>query len=215
MREAETGGSTLAALLCSRLCHDLVGPLNAVTAGLEILGEGGEPEREAFDLVAESAAEVARRLKFFRGAYGVAKTEADGAGLAEARALAQAFFAGGRITLDWPQEPGPFAGPVDGTLARIMLNMVLWASEALPRGGTLAVAFDRQAGHPRAIVRASGPAVRVAPLGEKHLQGHPAELDPSSVQARFLAVLAAEAGARLTLERPRARSLEVACIVSS
>ena len=99
MREAETSGSTLAALLCSRLCHDLAGPLNAVTAGLEILGEGGEPEREAFALVAESAAEVARRLKFFRGAYGVAKAEADGSALGAGRPFSLCLRSAGEVCI--------------------------------------------------------------------------------------------------------------------
>ena len=61
----------LAQLLCSRLCHDLVGPAGAVNAGLE-LAEDGDLDGDALDLVTSSAAEITRRLAFFRIAFGAA-----------------------------------------------------------------------------------------------------------------------------------------------
>ena len=69
----------LAQLLCSRLCHDLVGPAGAVNAGLE-LAEDGDLDGDALDLVTSSAAEVTRRLAFFRIAFGAAGGKASAVG---------------------------------------------------------------------------------------------------------------------------------------
>ena len=58
-------------LLCSRLCHDLVSPVGAINNGVELLAELG-PDEEALKLVGQSAQAAARRLKFYRVAYGAA-----------------------------------------------------------------------------------------------------------------------------------------------
>ena len=63
-----------ASLLCSRLCHDLVGPVGAITNGVELLVDESDPEmqRRCLDLVADSARQTANKLKFFRLAFGAA-----------------------------------------------------------------------------------------------------------------------------------------------
>ena len=76
----------LAQLLCSRLCHDLVGPAGAVNAGLE-LAEEGEMDGDALELVTSSAAEVTRRLAFFRIAFGAAGGKASAVGTLSAAAM--------------------------------------------------------------------------------------------------------------------------------
>lgn len=58
-------------LLCSRLCHDLVSPVGAISNGVELLTEMG-PDAEALTLVGQSAQAAANRLKFYRVAYGAA-----------------------------------------------------------------------------------------------------------------------------------------------
>ncbi|MBL6928250.1 MAG: hypothetical protein ISR44_03680 [Rhodospirillales bacterium] len=125
--------------LCSRICHDLIGPVGAVNAGMELLSDMSVPDEEALALVADSATQVIRRLTYYRLAFGAGGANGPRA-LIEARKLALDFMAGGKVTLDWPTEGG---GTVDGPIGsggvKLVMNLVLLAHDSLPRGGTVAV----------------------------------------------------------------------------
>ena len=59
------------ALLTARLCHELSGPVAAISNGVELLGEDAPDfSRQAISLVADSARRAANRLQFYRFAYG-------------------------------------------------------------------------------------------------------------------------------------------------
>jgi len=123
----------LAQDLCARLCHDLVGPLGTVAGALDMLGD----DPEAAELARDAAAEIRRRLKFWRVACG-----GGGGPLAcsEILALTEGMVAGGRARLElaalMPEEVLP---PLVGQLA---LLAALLAGEALPRGGVVRLARD-------------------------------------------------------------------------
>lgn len=140
----------VAQLLCSRLCHDIVSPIGAVNAGLELLAEGTEDDGRAMALIATSAGEASRRLAFYRVAFGLGAAAAGPSPMADARGLAAGLLEGGKAVLDWPadaaQAPGgatPGGATPGGAIAadavKVALNMVLIASESLPRGGTIGV----------------------------------------------------------------------------
>ena len=131
---------TLAELLCARLCHDLSGPVGAAAAGAELLDDLGEAalDGDTLGLVAASAAAAAARLKFFRAAFGPTGRTQDAGAL---RALIEGYLdsstsaAAPILGLDWR---------VTGTeppaaTARLLLNLVLIARDALPRGGAIEV----------------------------------------------------------------------------
>ena len=61
----------LAALLCSRVCHDIISPVGAINNGLELLDEGGADE-DAMNLIRASARNASARLQFARIAFGAA-----------------------------------------------------------------------------------------------------------------------------------------------
>ena len=66
-----TDQTDLAALLGSRICHDLISPIGAIGNGVELLMmEGGTPSPELV-LIAESVAAANARIRFFRLAFGV------------------------------------------------------------------------------------------------------------------------------------------------
>ena len=50
----------LAALLCSRVCHDIISPVGAITNGLEVLDEDNDEETNnfAFELIRKSASQA-------------------------------------------------------------------------------------------------------------------------------------------------------------
>ena len=135
----------LAALLCSRLCHDLIGPVGAVSNGVELLYEETDPEmrRQALDLMAMSAGEAAHRIEYFRIAFGAAAGLGGDIEVDELRRIAGAMFEHGRVRIDWPEHPDSSKLAIES--GKLALNMILLAAGALPRGGTVAVAL-RKAG---------------------------------------------------------------------
>ncbi|MAO55855.1 MAG: hypothetical protein CMM61_09165 [Rhodospirillaceae bacterium] len=190
----------LAQLLCSRLCHDLVGPAGAVNAGLE-LAEEGDLDGDALDLVTSSAAEVTRRLAFFRIAFGAAGGKASAVGtlsLNEARELAEEMLAGGKATVAWPESshaPDSLAAGV----GKVLLLMILLASESLPRGGTVTV---HSAALPEGVGLAVGAAGQGAVLKPDmaaglEMAGGEDDLTARNVHAYFAQHLAQTEGGRI------------------
>lgn len=125
--------------LCSRICHDLIGPAGAVNTGMELLSDGDVSDDEALSLVAGSVTQVIRRLEYFRVAFGRGGGTGSRA-LSEARRLAVNLMADGKVALDWADEE---TGTVDGKVCnggvKLVMNLVLLALDSLPRGGTIAV----------------------------------------------------------------------------
>src|SRR4051812_38128996 len=62
----------LTQLLCTRLCHDLAGPVGAVAAGVELAaGDSGQVDEETLALIGSSSAAASHKLKFLRAALGI------------------------------------------------------------------------------------------------------------------------------------------------
>ena len=131
----------VAQLLCSRLCHDLIGPAGAVNTGLELIEEDAD-EGDALALIARSARQVAAALAFYRVAFGFGGADRETATLAEVREVATDFLAAGRVSLDWP-EPARIGGDrrIPVTAAKLLLNLIMLANDCLPRGGVLGLEF--------------------------------------------------------------------------
>src|ERR1700739_155535 len=92
-----------AALLVSRVCHDLVSPLGAVVNGLEVLEDERDPamRADALKIVASSAAQALARIQVMRIAVGAAGSAGAELDLGEIGRLAKGLFEGSKITLDW------------------------------------------------------------------------------------------------------------------
>src|SRR6478609_6345439 len=91
----------LAALLCSRVCHDVISPVGAIVNGLEVLEEDNDPSMRDFalDLIRKSAKQASARLQFARLAFGAAGSAGAAIDLADAEAVAKGMFADDKITL--------------------------------------------------------------------------------------------------------------------
>ncbi|GAB6053391.1 histidine phosphotransferase family protein [Magnetospira thiophila] len=125
-------------LVCSRLCHDLISPVGAVNSGIELLEEGDIALREeALGLVGRSGDMAARRLSFYRLAFGFAGSAEGTHSLTDIRKLAEGLLSDGKVELDWPGGEGS----VSRGGARLMLNMIQLASDCLPSGGKVSVQF--------------------------------------------------------------------------
>ncbi|MDA0998807.1 MAG: histidine phosphotransferase family protein, partial [Proteobacteria bacterium] len=151
----------LAQLLCSRICHDLVGSAGAVNAGLELLTDGDTLDDAALHLAIGSGAELANRLAFFRVAFGAGGAGRDGADLRALRTLAINYFGAGQVALDWPAEDQSPGAGFTVVLGRLLLNLVLIANECLPRGGTVSVRLAALAGGVGLAVSAEGAGAKL------------------------------------------------------
>ncbi|HXI04726.1 MAG TPA: histidine phosphotransferase family protein [Bradyrhizobium sp.] len=127
----------LAALLCSRVCHDLISPVGAIVNGLEVLDDNPKPEDRDFalDLIRKSARTASARLQFCRLAFGAAGSAGAQIDLGDAQNMAKGHIEDGKITLGWnlPRLLLP------KNRVKLLLNMLVIAQQTIPRGGTLKI----------------------------------------------------------------------------
>ncbi len=196
----------VAELLASRLCHDLVGPIGAVGNGLEILADDAGMAEDAMKLTASSARQASTILQFFRLAYGMAGTRV-GADYSQIRNLSAALLESSRTKLDWATVQAPEGAP-DG-IAKVVLNMIALAHEALPRGGRLNVEIEAGAGGVEARVTATGQDAHLRPESLAGLQDdvNLEDMTPRGVQGYFTRLTAKRLGSDLEVETPAPDSL--------
>jgi histidine phosphotransferase ChpT len=148
----------LAALLCSRLCHDLLSPVGAISNGLELLADERDPEmrQRCLELLEQSARASADKLKFFRLAFGAAGGFGDLVETAEAQQLIKALVdANERLTLEWVVPDTKLGKPA----VKVLLNLAAIGLDALVRGGTLLVGAESRGGMTEIVIRATGPRI--------------------------------------------------------
>lgn len=186
----------LAALLCSRVCHDVISPVGAIANGLELFDDpemDAETRATALEMVRSSAKTAGAKLKFCRIAFGAAGTAGAHIDLTEAGEVARAFVGDEKVKLDWqaPRENRP------KQQVKLLLNMLLLAIAGIPRGGVVTVVAVGD----HLSVRASGERAKISePLAEV-LAGTAdlAMLDARLVQPYYSKQLAHSAGLDLTM----------------
>jgi histidine phosphotransferase ChpT len=198
-----TSSLELASLLCSRLCHDMLSPVGALSNGLELLADERDPEmrKRCFELLEQSARISADKLKFFRLAFGAAGGFGEMVPVEEARVLVDALVGNsGRIQVNWALASDSLPKPALKTL----LNLALIAIESLVRGGTLDIGAefrdDEEMGSASEIVvRAAGARIAFDPDVGRALDGSLPERELSSrtAPAAMLRELAASLGGGL------------------
>ena len=137
-----------AQLLVSRICHDLAGGISALSTGAELLTEeGGAPEPEALALIASSAQQSSHRLQFLRVAFGQGGGDGNSISMADLRKLVHGFLEGGRVSVVWADDGELIpTGRIGLSAGKLLLNLCLIGSEALPRGGVLDIGVGQVAG---------------------------------------------------------------------
>lgn len=127
----------LAALLCSRVCHDLISPIGAIVNGLEVLAEEKDEETKQFalDLIKSSAGKASAKLQFCRIAFGAAGSAGAQIDLGDAETVARGFIEDDKTKLAWGLPRALLAK----NRVKLLLNMLVIAAQAIPRGGNLKV----------------------------------------------------------------------------
>ena len=187
-----------AALLVSRVCHDLVSPVGAVVNGLEVLEDERDAamRADALKLVASSAEQAAARLQFARLAFGAAGSAGASLDLTEVGRIVQGLVEGTKISVVW--NAAPLNWPKDW--AKLLMNATLLAADCLPRGGEVVVETAADPDAPSFTVRATGMNARILEEVAQAARGEvSAMLDGRSIQAYLTHKLARNLNAGLTL----------------
>ena len=194
------GALDLAALLCSRVCHDLISPVGAIANGIEVMEEDKDEETRTFalDLIKKSAYQASAKLQFCRLAFGAAGSAGAQIDLGDAEKAARGLIEDGKTTLVWNLPRLLLAK----NRVKLLLNMVLIAASSISRGGTLTVnpasAADVAAGF---VVTASGLNAKLNPTTAELLAGSPAHaVDAHAIQPLYTGILARDCGLVLSAD---------------
>jgi histidine phosphotransferase ChpT len=212
----------LAALLCSRVCHDVISPVGAIVNGLEVLdGEEDEEMRTvAMELIKKSAMSASARLQFCRLAFGAAGSFGATIDTGDAEKVARDIFATGRTDLQWNFD----RRMASRASVKLLLNLCLIANSAVPRGGVIAVDISGEDNALAMRVQAKGTNAKLSHSAADFLTNpvpHEA-VDGHSIQFYFTTLLARECQATLSVStapdtvtltvapKPRTRDVELA-----
>jgi histidine phosphotransferase ChpT len=188
-----TSQTDLAAMLCSRLCHDLLSPVGAIANGLELLADEQDPAMRArcIELIEQSARISTEKLKFFRLAYGAAGGFGEAIPIDEAQSVIEALAAETKqVTVNWaiaePSLPKP--------AIKVLLNLAHIALDALVRGGVLDIGAERRDGAIEIVARARGERIAFDESIGRALQGdrHASPITSRTAAAHMIALLAEE-----------------------
>jgi histidine phosphotransferase ChpT len=188
------GAADLAALLCSRVCHDVISPVGAINNGLELLDEGGS-DADALDLIRTSALNASVRLKLARLAFGASGSVGASIDTGEAEKAAREFAAAEKKTeIEWN---GPRA-IIPKNQVKLLLNLFLVAYSSIPRGGNIVVTLENPEFDPKFTITAKGRMMRLPPKFMEINSGQVEEaIDAHAVQPYYTVMLADEAGMTL------------------
>jgi histidine phosphotransferase ChpT len=190
----ELSALELGALLCSRVCHDVISPVGAISNGLEVLDEDDDAEMHvhAMDLIKQSAKQASAKLQFARLAFGAAGSAGAHLDLMDAKSVAEALMDCEKPEMNW-------SGPVvtlPKDMIKLLLNMILIGISAIPRGGVIDVAITGAAESPTFMIKSTGRGARVPVEVEQYIQGRQNDdtLDARAVQPYFTGLVARSIG---------------------
>ena len=184
----------LAALLCSRVCHDIISPVGAINNGLELLDEGGADE-DAMNLIRISARNASARLQFARIAFGAAGSAGMLIDTGDAESVATAFLKNEKPELVWNGK----RALLPKNKVKLLLNLIACSVTALPKGGEIDVAFGGSFETPSFLLRCKGNGARPPQYLTDFVAGNAPNLDAMSIQAYYTYRIAQTAHMRLEI----------------
>lgn len=187
----------LAALISSRLCHDVISPVGAIVNGLEVLEEDNDPTMRDFalDLIRKSARNASARLQFARLAFGAAGSAGAAIDLGDAEAVAKGMYQDEKVGVSW-------TGPrllLPKNEVKLLLNLLIIAATAIPRGGAVAVEISGGEENAAFVLTARGMNARIPPHAEALIAGEAeSPVDAHAVQPYYTGLVARAAGMAVT-----------------
>jgi histidine phosphotransferase ChpT len=187
-------GLDLAALLCSRVCHDLISPVGAIANGLEVMEDGKDEETSKFamDLIKKSARTASAKLQFCRLAFGAAGSAGAQIDTGDAEKVTRGLMEDEKTKIGW-NVPRVLMGK---NRVKLLLNMMLLAGQAIPRGGQLTVDAVGEGDAMGFRVSATGQNAKVPQAVPPLLAGTPSDhgVDAHAIQPFYTGLLAKTCG---------------------
>ncbi len=190
----------LAALLCSRVCHDVISPVGAIVNGLEMLEEerDGSMREMALDLIKKSARSASARLQFCRLAFGAAGSAGASIDTGDAETVARGLIANEKVSLEWtaPRQLMP------KNRVKLLLNLCLIATATIPRGGVVSVHAAGEGDEALLSVVAKGAIAKLQHGVADSLAGRPegGKVDAHAIQPFYAGLVARDCGLDVELK---------------
>lgn len=187
----------LAALLASRVCHDIISPVGAMANGLEVLAEDQGEDMRAFamELIQKSAKSASAKLKFSRLAFGASGSVGSSIDTGEAQEVVAGYFEGEKADFSWDG----IRSLVPKNRVKLLLNLILLALGAVPRGGMVNVQIQGEGESATFVIKCVGPKARVPGEFVQMLNGEiDEEITAHGVQPYYTILLAEDCGLSLS-----------------
>lgn len=193
--------TSLAALLCARICHDLISPVGALGTAIEVLNDENNTDMhdDAMELVRNSSRQAGAKLRYLRLALGAGGSAAGIIATEEVKSLISEMYAEGKASISWDTT----LDGLDKNNVRILLNLVMLAVQAIPRGGDVVISVNKTSdGTTRLDLAATGPKSRLDPSIEKALSGKSPEggFDGRTIQPFYTGMMTREIGGVVSAE---------------
>jgi histidine phosphotransferase ChpT len=194
----------IASLISSKICHDAINPVSAISHGLQMLDDGdADNAKFAMDMIRNVTAQASARIEFARVAFGASGPQTVPIDLGKAQDIVQRYVsptdANGRRKhrLIWNVP----AAMVEKDKGKLLLNMIAAAISALPRGGEIQAVMTGTTAKPQFVVRCVGTGAKVPDALAKVLSGTDGELDAMNIQYYYMQRLTDGAGMTLDVVR--------------
>lgn len=200
----ELEANDLAAMLCSRVCHDLINPVGAVNNGLQTLADPSQAAMADFarEMIASAAAQAQAKLEYARLAFGASSTAGTDFDTRECERVGKILFDIEKADLEWKITP-MF---LPKNKAKLLMNMLLIAAASVPRGGKVVAEVTGEAGSETLMLTVSSDPDKkqktLMPLGvQELLAGNPEEgVDARGIQPFYTGLLARMTDLQLELK---------------
>jgi histidine phosphotransferase ChpT len=188
----------LAALLCSRVCHDLISPVGAVVNGIEVMEDDADEQTKAFavELIKKSATTASARLQFCRIAFGAAGSAGASIDTGDAESVARGMMEDDKTRITWnlPRVLLP------KNRVKLLLNLLLLAGGTIPRGGSLVVEPVGEGDTMGFKITSTGLNARIAQAVPGLVAGEAENpIDAHAIQPFYTGLLARTCGMTVTL----------------
>ena len=184
----------LAALLCSRVCHDVISPVGAIVNGLEVLEDEQDASMRdvAIELIKKSAHSASARLQFCRLAFGAAGSAGASIDTGDAESVTRGLLVTEKTQMTWTATRQLLAK----NKVKLLLNMCVIAGATIPRGGVITVEISGEGDGVTLSVTSRGTNARLAAGVRDLLAGTPesGKVDAHRIQPYFTGLVARECG---------------------
>ncbi len=190
----------LSALISSKICHDVIGPVGAIYNGLEILDEddNADARNYALDVIRNVTEQASARLQFARFAFGAAGSAGAVIDLGTAEQISRGFVGKGKHKLEWKLPHGHMVKD----RVKLLLNLIASAITALPRGGEVEVTMSGSLEAPAFAIRCRGTSARPPQHLGEFVSGNAApQLDAMTIQAYYTWRLSGTAGMTIGIHK--------------